>query len=96
MSVPGFWDNQETAQKVVSQLSAVKSIIEPIEEATGAARDLGELYDLAIEEDDTETLQTLEHDLASLNERCDKIEISGMLSGPDDMCDCFSYRLQLL
>ena len=32
MSSPGFWDNQEVAQGVVSRLSALKAIIEPVEE----------------------------------------------------------------
>ncbi len=89
MSVAGFWDNQEAAQGVVSQLSAVKSIIEPVEEVGKGVGDLAELFELASEEGDGDVLASVEADMGDLAGRCDKIEISGMLSGPDDMRGCF-------
>jgi peptide chain release factor 2 len=89
MSVAGFWDNQEAAQSVVSQLSAVKSIVEPVEEVGKAVGDLAELFELASEEGDGDVLASVEADMGGLAARCDKIEISGMLSGPDDMRGCF-------
>ena len=89
MSVAGFWDNQEAAKGVVSQLSAVKSIIEPVKAAISSGQDLAELFELAAEESDTSTLESIEADLEELMRRCDKIEVAGMLSGPDDMRNCF-------
>ncbi len=89
MSVAGFWDNQEAAQGVVSQLSAVKSIIEPVEEVGKGVGDLAELFELASEERDGDVLASVEADMGDLAARCDKIEVSGMLSGPDDMRGCF-------
>lgn len=89
MSVPGFWDNPDGAKAVVSGLSAVKSIIDPAEEIKTAVGDLSELFELAEEENDEEILASLEDDLASLLKKCDKIEVTGMLSGPDDMRGCF-------
>jgi peptide chain release factor 2 len=89
MSAVGFWDNQEAAKGVVSQLSAVKSIIEPVKEAFGASQDLAELFELAAEENDASTLESIEADLEELMRRCDKIEVAGMLSGRDDMRNCF-------
>ena len=89
MSKEGFWDNPETARGTVSQLSAVKSIIEPVSEVSRSLQDTCELFELAAEENDTATLKTLEEDLARLSRKCDRIEIAGMLDGPDDMRDCF-------
>ena len=89
MAKPGFWDDQESAKIVVSKLSAVKSIIDPVEEAIRDASDLVELFELASAENDPGTLASLESDLPSLAARCDKIEITAMLSGPDDMRACF-------
>ena len=63
MSSPGFWDNQEIAQGVVSRLSMLKAIIEPVEEVSREAQDLVELFELAVESD-PEELDTLEDDLA--------------------------------
>ena len=89
MTREGFWDNPDEARKVVTQLSAVKSVIDPVESVRQEAGDLGDLFELALEEDDPDTLESIEADLTRLNQQCDKIEISGMLSGPDDMRGCF-------
>jgi peptide chain release factor 2 len=89
MSAAGFWDSQDSAKQVVSQLSAVKSIIEPVEQVTAAAHDLRELFELAAEEADEQTLASVEAELGGLAERCERIEVAGMLSGPDDMRSCF-------
>ncbi len=89
MAQGGFWDDPEKAKSVVSELSAVKSIIEPVEGTSVAGRDLAELFELAAEENDAETLVSIENELADLVKHCDKIEIAGMLGGPDDMKGCF-------
>jgi len=89
MAGAGFWNDQDKAKAVVAELSAVKTIVEPVEEVSRAGRDLAELFELAAAENDTETLASIEDDLGELSKRCDKIEIAGMLSGPDDMKGCF-------
>jgi peptide chain release factor 2 len=89
MSKTGFWDNPDTAQSVVSQLSALKSVIEPAEEIQRKASDLAELFDLADAESDHEILKQLEDDLAELLKQCERIELAGLLSGPNDMKNCF-------
>ena len=89
MAEPGFWDNQDAAKEVVSRLSAVKSIIDPAQEAISAGQDLSELFELAAEENDVGTLGSIAEDLGELSKKCDKIEVAGMLSGPDDLRSCF-------
>jgi peptide chain release factor 2 len=85
----GFWDNPETARGVVTQLSGIKSVIIPVFELETAIADLRDLFDLAVEENDAATLESIEADLQVLTGQCDKIEITGMLSGADDMRPCF-------
>jgi peptide chain release factor 2 len=89
MAGADFWNDQDKAKAVVSELSAVKTIIEPVEEVSRAGRDLVEFFELAAQENDAETLTSIEDDLSELSKRCDKIEIAGMLAGPDDMKGCF-------
>ena len=89
MSQPGFWDTPEAAQKIVTQLSAVKSIVTPVLEVEQAVKDMSELFELAAEENDADTLASIEADLEDLQKQCDKIEVAGMLSGPDDLRPCF-------
>jgi len=89
MSVPGFWDNQEKAQAIVGQLSALKAIVEPAQELQRDVKDLAELYELAIEENDAGELTQLEHDAKVLETRCERMELQGLLSRPEDMRNCF-------
>ena len=89
MAGAGFWDNPDTAQSVVSQLSALKSVIEPVEETQREVEDLRELFELATAESDKDELIQLEDDLANLVKKCEQIELAGLLSRPDDMKNCF-------
>ena len=51
MAAPGFWDNQEKAQAVVLQLKSLKTVLKPLEDAVGAAAELGDLLEMASEDD---------------------------------------------
>lgn len=87
MNSAGFWDNRESAQSVVSRLSAAKAIVEPVEELTAEVKDLAELFELAAE--DAGELSQLADDLARQVKRCEQIELTGLLSGPNDTKNCF-------
>ena len=89
MAEAGFWDNPDSAQSVVSQLSALKSVIEPVAETLSAAGDLAELFDMAAAESDEEMLKQIEGDLGELEKRCEQIELAGLLCGPNDAKNCF-------
>ena len=89
VSRAGFWDNPGTAQSTVSQLSALKSIIEPVEETLREVGDLAELFKLAVTESDEEMLRQLEDDLTNLTKKCEQIELQGLLCGSNDMKNCF-------
>ena len=89
MSATDFWDNQDAAQAVVSQLSALKSVIEPADEVARGVGDMGELFEMAAAESDEEVLGQLEKDLDELTKKCDKIELQGLLCRPEDMKNCF-------
>lgn len=87
MSGAGFWDNQEAAQAVVSRLSALKGVVQPAEELSQEVADLAELFELA--ESDPNELEQLEEDLSATTERCEQIELAGLLSRSNDMKNCF-------
>lgn len=89
ISQPNFWLNQEAAQATVSRLSALKATIEPVKEALASTKDLRELFELATEEQDNETLEQIEKDLQKLEKKCEQIELTGLLSGEHDSNNCF-------
>jgi peptide chain release factor 2 len=86
---PGFWNNQEAAQKTVTQLSALKSIVEPAEAIQRSVKDLAELFEMAAAESDADTMVTLETDFRKLEKKCDEIELQGLLNQPEDVKNCF-------
>src|SRR5262245_39076093 len=66
MAEPGFWDNQERAQQVVGQLSSLRTIIKPLEDAVNSANDLSTMLELADEDptylpDVRSEIERLEH-----------------------------------
>ena len=87
MSTQGFWDNPDSAQKVVTKLSALKSIIEPIEATYREVSDLQELVELA--GDDEEDIRQICEDIKFFSSKVENIELQGLLSGPQDMKNCF-------
>jgi len=89
MSKAGFWDNPETAQSVVSQLSSLKSVIEPAEKVQQSVKDLIELFQLAEDESDSETLEQIEKELEDLIKKCENVELQGLLSRDEDSKNCF-------
>lgn len=86
MAKAGFWDNPDKAQSVVSQLSAIKAVVEPVEEIQHEVKDIKELFELAADE---EELKQVKEDLQVLVRRCEQIELTGLLSGPNDTKNCF-------
>ena len=89
MSVPGFWDNRESAQATVSRISTLKAIIDPAEEVLRTVNDTAELFELAAAESEQATLKHIEEELPELRNRVAQVELQGLLSGPNDMRNCF-------
>ncbi len=89
MSEPDFWDNQDVAQKIVSQLSAVKSVIDPVVKVCSDINDLSDFFELASSESDKESLASIEADLLDVQKLCEKIELRGLLCRPEDSKNCY-------
>jgi peptide chain release factor 2 len=89
MATPGFWDNQDSAKSVVSQISTLKAVVVPMEELEHELKEMMELFELAVAESDRDELALLEEQLKELQSKCEQIELAGFLSGPDDMKNCF-------
>ncbi len=89
MSVPGFWDDPEGAQKVVGELKALKSIVTPVSEALARLDDLQMLYELATEESDAETLAEADGEASAMEKVMDRLELATLLTGPHDKSNCY-------
>ncbi|MET0285569.1 MAG: peptide chain release factor 2 [Polyangiales bacterium] len=82
---PGFWDDQDRAQKVLRERSGYESTVERHEKLTKDANDLTELLELAA--DDESLLNEVGEQIPALVEGVRKLELMRMLSGPEDKSD---------
>ncbi len=89
MSAPHFWDNAESAQKVVAQLKALRAVIGPVTELSGKIEDLRTLHDLGAEAGDADTLAEAAVEAEKLTADLDRLELQTMLSDPHDAGDCY-------
>jgi peptide chain release factor 2 len=87
MGVEGFWDNQESANKIVTEVSHLKGSIQPLLQFNAKVEDmktLVELVESADEEEAEEYLSEIRDTATSLLTRLDELEIQSFLSGKMD------------
>ena len=81
---PDFWNDASKAQKVLKEIKNAKRIIEPWEKAYNNSTELSEFFNLAVEENDQETLVDLNIQADDLEKEITHIEFIRKLSGDDD------------
>src|SRR5258706_16182513 len=84
-----FWDNQEAAKVVLSEMKVLKAVIEPIENVLSGIRDAKALYELAEEAGDQESMEEADRMLADLEKKGEKVELQTLLDGENDPRNAF-------
>ena len=82
MSAPDFWNDKESAQNTVSQLSACRNLLEPFRKLESEIEDYSVALELAGE--DEEVLKETEIAYRRLLKSLDRMEIMSFLSGKFD------------
>ena len=83
-SQPGFWDNPEESQKIVSRMGALKGKIEAYNRLHSLCDDLLTICEMAIEENDESMLEELESGYKELEEGVAEQKLSTLLTGEYD------------
>jgi peptide chain release factor 2 len=81
---PNFWNDQEQASKIGKEKNRLLGRKNKFEKANEALSDANELFEMATEEKDEETIESLFEDAESLEDIIKQTEIEVMLSGDDD------------
>ncbi len=81
---PDLWNNPDEGQRVMTELTRLKDRLEPWEALLGEATDAVELIELAREEADDETADSVRETLETLAERYEKLRLTELLSGEHD------------
>ncbi len=82
---PDFWSDAKVAAKIQQEKNRALSILKKYNQAREAVEDSVEIYAMAKEEGDEESIEELFSDSESLVERVEKVEVEMMLSGEDDI-----------
>ncbi len=78
----GFWNDQETAQKVLKEQNDLRAAIGRHTDLVKELEDQRTLLTLAADEGDSETLQEVTRDLQELSRQVRSLELQTVLSGP--------------
>lgn len=84
MADPGFWDNQEAAQKVINEVNGLKSYSENFEALEERIENLEVSYELVKEENDQELFQELSGEMTEIISDINEFELLMLLSEPYD------------
>ncbi|MDP8265284.1 MAG: peptide chain release factor 2 [Candidatus Aceula lacicola] len=82
MSQPNFWDDNKSSNKIMRDLKALKSVVEPFEDSVKRLSDLGEFSEFA--EEDASLVDQIQSDLDQLSVSINQVEIQTILGGEFD------------
>ena len=84
-----MWNNPDRAQGLGRQRSSLEAVVSTIDTLTSGLEDVAELFEMAVEEDDTDTVADVKAELAALDEHLAKLEFRRMFSGEMDANNAF-------
>jgi peptide chain release factor 2 len=84
MGAADFWDKQEAAQQVISQLKSVRAIVGPLEALISSSGDLSALLEMA--EEDASVEGEVIAEIKRLEKQLDDLELKALLNGEHDAC----------
>ncbi len=86
---PNVWNEPERAQALGKERAALEAVVETIDLLDQGVEDVEGLLELAVEEDDQETFDEIEPELAELEAKLAKLEFRRMFAGDHDSSDCY-------
>ena len=81
---PGFWDNQETSQKVMKRARQLEAKVERYQKMVSTWEDLLTICEMAIEENDESMLEELKTGYADLETKMEEARLETLLTGEYD------------
>ncbi len=91
MGGAGFWDNQERAQGLMTELRALNAGLKPINDLVKGSDDLGVLVEFAEDDASPENIGELTSLLETLEKQFGEVELQAMLSQPEDAMPAYLY-----
>ncbi len=84
-----MWNDPDNAQALGKERAALEAVVKTIDDMDSGLEDVEGLLELAIEEEDEDTFNDANSELAQLEKRLEELEFRRMFSGPHDASDCY-------
>lgn len=84
MAEPGFWDDRDSAQKVIHRVKGARARLEPWQDLNRRLGDLEAIEELLSEEPDPTLEAELREGIAYLANASERLELTSLLSRPED------------
>ena len=89
MADPGIWNDADRAQALGKEKKSLEAVVVTLDSVKAALADARDLYDMAREEEDEETLLAVEDDLSGVEAKVADLEFRRMFANPADPNNCF-------
>jgi peptide chain release factor 2 len=89
MTSPSFWNDQDRAKEVISQLKSLNTVLKPFEDLVRQAENLEASIELAEEADTRDFDDEIRAACKQGDSDFSAFEFRSMLSGPNDHCNAF-------
>ncbi|WP_200880800.1 peptide chain release factor 2 [Thalassotalea sp. ND16A] len=89
LELPDVWNEPERAQALGKERSSLELIVKTIDDMDSGCEDASGLIELAVEEEDEETLNEAQAEIDGLEAQLAKLEFRRMFSGPQDANSCY-------
>ncbi|WP_157678182.1 peptide chain release factor 2 [Oleiphilus messinensis] len=86
---PAIWENPDRAQELGRERAQLENVVNTIESLLSGLDDAQELLDIAVEEEDADTVEEVESELAKLQSALEGLEFRRMFSGEMDMNNAY-------
>jgi peptide chain release factor 2 len=86
---PAVWNDQKRAQDLGKEKKSLEAIVLTLTRIESGLRDAADLFEMAREENDEDTLVSIEQDANALQELVEGMEFRRMFSNPMDPNNCF-------
>jgi len=89
MEDPSIWNDPKKAQEMGKEKKALEGVVLVLEKAKGDLADARDLFDMAREEGDDDTIEAVSGDLDEVQKVIEAMEFRRMFSNPMDHANCF-------
>ncbi|HYC48926.1 MAG TPA: peptide chain release factor 2 [Burkholderiales bacterium] len=86
---PAIWNEPARAQELGKERKTLEGVVQTLERLSDGVRDAKELFEIARDENDDDTLKSVSDDASILERTVDDLEFRRMFSNPADPNNCF-------